>query len=251
MLTPSGASSIRLDTKQPHETTGPFDLGPIPKQIALMMARPASMYHPDAKRDLTERLGLAPNALPGAGNWYPEEGVLNLLVDLVETRSEAQVVVCGAGLSVAVLARACQLAGTGPVWAIESDDKAVAVTRGLLARIGAEARVIKAELTQYDQHNLWYARWSVSELPDRIDVLFLDGPGHFAGRTPRWPAGPELFPRLAQDGAVVLDDSRRVKEKKAMQRWAEDFPEWKKKNHKRGGGAALLTRRGKPRNKED
>ncbi|MEM1299145.1 MAG: class I SAM-dependent methyltransferase, partial [Pseudomonadota bacterium] len=205
-----------------------------------MMPRPASMYQSKNKRDLTERLGLAPDALPGAGNWYPDEKVLELLVDLVEMRGVCQAVVCGAGLSVAVLARACQLAGTGPVWAIESDDRAVAVTRGLLARIGATARVIKAELTDYDKHNLWYARWSVSELPDRIDLLFLDGPGHFAGRSPRWPAGPELFPRLAPDGVVVLDDSRRVKEKKAMQLWAKDFPEWKKIKHTRGGGAALL-----------
>lgn len=201
------------------------------------------MYKSKNKRDLTERLGLAPDALPGAGNWYPEEKVLELLVDLVEARASCQAVVCGAGLSVAVLARACQLAGTGPVWAIESDDRAVAVTRGLLARIGATAQVIKAELTEYDKHNLWYARWSVSGLPDRIDLLFLDGPGHFAGRSPRWPAGPELFPRLASDGAVVLDDSRRVKEKKAVELWANDFPEWKKTKHTRGGGAALLTRR--------
>ncbi|MFK7945038.1 MAG: class I SAM-dependent methyltransferase [Paracoccaceae bacterium] len=208
-----------------------------------MTARPASMYREKNKRDLTERLGLAPDALPGAGNWFPEEGVLSLLVDQVEAREHCHAVVCGSGLSVAVLARACQLAGTGPVWAIESDDRSVAVTRGLLARIGAKAHIIKAELTQYDQHNLWYARWSVSELPNRIDLLFLDGPGHFAGRTPRWPAGPELFPRLAGDGVVVLDDSRRVKEKKAMQRWAEQFPDLVKTRHKRGGGAALLSQR--------
>lgn len=201
------------------------------------------MYQPNSKRDLTERLGLAPDALPGAGGWYPDERVLELLVDLVESRESCQAVVCGAGLSVAVLARACQLAGTGPVWAIESDDRAVAVTRGLLARIGAQAKIIKAELTEYNKHNLWYARWSVSRLPDRIDLLFLDGPGHFAGRMPRWPAGPELFPQLAPDGAVVLDDSRRVKEKKAMELWAKDFPEWTKTKHDRGGGAALLTRR--------
>lgn len=208
-----------------------------------MLVRPASMYLPDAKRDLTERLGLAPDALPAAGNWFPEEGVLALLVDLVETRERCEVVVCGCGLSVAVLSRACQLAGNGPVTAIESDDRAVAVTSALLERIGASARIIKAELTQYDKHNLWYARWSVSELPDRIDMLFLDGPGHFAGRTPRWPAGPELFPRLAPDGVVVLDDSRRVKEKKALKRWAEDFPDLVTQKHGRGGGATMLVRR--------
>ena len=207
-----------------------------------MVARPASMYRPDTRRDLTERLGLPSNALPGAGNWYPEEGVLALLVDLVEARDPCEVVVCGSGLSVAVLARACQLAGTGPVTSIESDDRAAAVTRRLLNDISAEARIIKTELTQYDKHNLWYARAPLVSLPDRIDLLFLDGPGHFAGRMPRWPAGPELFPRLSEDGVVVLDDSRRVKEKKAMKHWAVGFPDLVVQKHKRGGGAALLVR---------
>lgn len=213
-------------------------------QIGAMSPRPASFYSHDDDRELTERLGLAPDSLPAAGNWFPDEGVLALLLDIVEARAACEVVVCGAGLSVAVLARACQLAGTGPVTAIESDGKALEVTERLLRAIGANARLMKAELTEYDKHNLWYARWTVAALPPRIDLLFLDGPGHFAGRTPRWPAGPELFPRLAPDGVVVLDDARRVKEKKALQRWAEDFPDLKPEKHRRPGGAVMLRRRG-------
>lgn len=207
-----------------------------------MAPAPASVYAPEDRRDLTERLGLAANALPAAGNWYPEEGVLALLVDLVEARDPCEVVICGAGLSVAVLARACQLSGKGPVTAIESDERSLAVTQKLLQRIGGAANLIRAELTEYDRHNLWYAPWSVSRLPERIDLLFVDGPGHFAGRTPRWPAGPELFPRTPPGGAVVLDDARRVKEKKALDLWAEAFPAFKKQKHDRRGGATLLVR---------
>ena len=209
-----------------------------------MTPPPASMYDSNSTRTLTDRLGLAPDDLPAAGNWYPEEGVLELLLDVIEGRERCEIVVCGAGLAVAVLARACTMAGSGAVTAIDPDPKAISVTREMLDATGGTARLIRAELTEYDKHNLWYARWSVSELPEAIDLLFIDGPGHFAGRTPRWPAGPELFPRVVPGGVVVLDDAKRVKEKKARQRWAEDFPNFVETKHKRPGGAVMLVRQG-------
>lgn len=199
----------------------------------------ASVHAGNSARALTDRLGLAPDALPDGGNWFPEDVTLILLLDLLEGRS-GEVVCCGAGLAVPVLARA--MAGRGRVTAIESDQRALAMTREMLAAIEAEATLVHAELTEYDKHNLWYARWALSDLPSRIDVLFIDGPGHFAGRSPRWPAGPELFGRLSEDAVVVLDDGKRVKEKKALQRWAEAYPWLVERPMKRTGGAVVLGR---------
>lgn len=207
-----------------------------------MAPHPASFYATRNRRALTDRLGLAPDALPGGGNWFPEEDTLLTLLDQVDGREDCHAVVCGAGLSVAVLA--CALAGRGSVTALESDQRALAMTREMLASVGAESRLIHAELTEYDKHNLWYARWSLDGLPDRIDLLFIDGPGHFAGRMPRWPAGPELFHRLGPDSVVILDDAKRVKEKKALQRWAEAYPWLVDQKSKKTGGAVVLRRRG-------
>ena len=192
---------------------------------------------------MTERLGLAADALPAAGNWYPEEDVLHLLLDHAVCRSDCHAVVLGAGLSVAVLARAFARNGSGQVWALESDDRSIAMTQMLLDDVGAKAHLLRAELTDYDKHNLWYGRWTLGGLPDRIDLRFLDGPGHFAGRMPRWPAGPELFGRLSDDAVVILDDAKRVKEKKALKKWAEDYP-WLKQYNTRRSGSVLLCREG-------
>ena len=149
----------------------------------------------------------------------------------------------GAGLSVAVLARLFSRGGSGKVWALESDDRSLAMTQDLLDEIGAEAQLLRAELVDYDKHNLWYGRWILNGLPDKIDLLFIDGPGHFAGRSPRWPAGPELFGRLTDQAVVILDDGKRVKEKKALKRWAEDYP-WLKQHNTKRSGAMLLCREG-------
>lgn len=198
-----------------------------------------SLYTACCDRPLTRRLGLAPNAFPAGGNFYPEEKVLALLADLALMQRPQSAVALGCGPQVVVLAAAMAQYG-GSVWVLESDQRAMDVTRAALARVGLTANLIHADLVEYDRHNLWYAVTAVRALPAEIGLLFIDGPGHFAGRMPRWPAGPELFHRLSADGTVVLDDAGRVKEKKALARWADAFPDWLQSRPI--GGAAQLCR---------
>jgi len=198
-----------------------------------------SLYADKPRRALTERLGLAADALPAGGNFYPEEQVLGVLADLSLTARPRVAVSLGAGAQVVVLAAAAARYG-GQVWALDTDQRALTVTAEMLAATGLDARLRFAELDPYDKHNLWYAGAAVAALPDSIDLLFVDGPGHFAGRVPRWPAGPELFPRLGPAATVLLDDAGRVKEKKALARWAKDFPDWVQS--KPVGGAVQLCR---------
>ena len=197
----------------------------------------ASIYKPTQRRPLADALGISADALPGGGNFYPEEDVLLLLAE--KARDRKNIVVCGGGPAVAVLAKS--VAGHGQVTVLETCNRMIRVTGRLLDAVGAEAKIIETSLDEYDKHNHWYPRHVMGRVPQGIDLLFVDGPGHFAGRMPRWPAGPELFPRLAPSGIVVLDDGRRVKEKKALKRWAEDFPWLKQQKTKTSGGAVLLT----------
>ena len=190
-----------------------------------------------------DRLTLAPDALPMGGNWYPEEPALERLVDLVETGKPERVVCCGGGLAAAVLARAQAQAGRPAVTVLEDDPAAIDLTHDMLtdAEANTAANVIHAELQDYDK-GLWYDRGVFNLLPAEIDFLMIDGPGHFAGPMPRWPAGPELFGRLARDGVVVLDDANRVKQKKALKKWAEAYP-WMRRDKKaeRAGLAVLRS----------
>ena len=208
------------------------------------MTSPPSSPNPAPRaRPLTERLGLAPDDLPAGGLWYPEEDVLLCLLDQIEARRPRRVVSLGGGIAVVVMARV--LGWDSELVMVEADPQMLAFTQDLLAELGADCKVrfLEAELQEYDKHNMWYWRGVLDELPAQIDLLFIDGPGHFAGRMPRWPAGPELFSRLQPGGIAILDDGKRVKEKKALKRWAEDFPDLKQEKTKTSGGAVILRAR--------
>ena len=197
----------------------------------------ASVYTSQTRRPLTQLLGLPADVLPGGGNFYPEEDALILLAGLAADRQS--IVICGGGPAAAVAARAMN--GQGHVTVLETCGRMAQMTETYLKAVDCSADIIETGLEGYDKHNLWYPRHVLNRVPQGIDLLFIDGPGHFAGRMPRWAAGPELFPRLAASGIVVLDDGGRVKEKKALKRWAEDFPWLSQTKPKKSGGAIVLS----------
>ncbi|MEM9139074.1 MAG: hypothetical protein AAGB15_04530 [Pseudomonadota bacterium] len=200
----------------------------------------ASHYTAQSKRALTSRVGLRADTLPQGGNFHPEEDVLALLLDHIDQHRPRTIVQLGGSMAAPLMALAA-----GPdvdLTVVESCGRTARITRRMLQASGAEAAVLETELQPYDKHNLWYARSVTGQLPHRIDLLFIDGPGHFAGRMPRWAAGPELFSRLAPSGTVVLDDGRRVKEKKTLKSWAEEFPDLCQTATKTSSGAVVLRR---------
>ena len=56
-------------------------------------------------------------------------------------------------------------------------------------------------------------------------MLVIDGPPESTGPLARYPAGPALFPRLANEGVVFLDDANRYTETEILRRWKMEFPE--------------------------
>lgn len=192
-------------------------------------------------RALMRRLRLASDTLPLGGGWYPSDQVLGATLDCVAGHRCDRVVVLGGGLSVPVLASV--IGDKGTIWMVEHDYRVIEITLEMMKSLDGQTdlRVMEAELQDYDERTLWYDRHLLRELPERLDLIFIDGPPHFCGRTPRYPAGPELFHKLSGDGSVVLDKAARAKEKKTLMRWAEAYPHLAQRQMK--GGAALLSAR--------
>ena len=138
------------------------------------------------------------------------------------------IVECGSGASTVVLARACERNGRGHVWSLEHLPDMAARTRAWLDEQGLEryATVIDAPLVPQGPDGptrLWYAVEGLPDLP--IDMVVVDGPpGVTAGSLARYPAGPRLFPRLSEDGAVFVDDADRPDERAMVLRWQQEFP---------------------------
>jgi predicted O-methyltransferase YrrM len=131
-----------------------------------------------------------------------------------------------------VLARELARGGGGKLWSLEHDRGWARLTGERLAAEGLDrwATVIEAPLAA---HPLappgcrWYERRALAELPDGgVDLLLVDGPpaGARGEERSRYPALPELAPRLAAGALVVLDDAGRPGEAWTVDRWEDLLP---------------------------
>ncbi|MEM8698942.1 MAG: class I SAM-dependent methyltransferase [Pseudomonadota bacterium] len=197
-----------------------------------------------AHERLMEKLDLAPGTLPRGGDWRIGDDLLLLLIERMRASPPDHVVELGSGLSTAVIARQMELSDRGKLWSVEHDASFLDETQAMLETHGLAHRVrlIEAPLMAWDKHTQWYDRAALDPLPERIDLLLIDGPPHHAGRMPRYPAGPELFSRLAPEGVAILDDGRRHKEQKALARWAEELPAFRQTPTETAKQAMILER---------
>lgn len=175
---------------------------------------------------LQQDLGFA-RSLPPAGGKAASPDFLKVLADHILREKPEVIVECGSGLSSVVAARCLQLNGKGRLYSLEHMEEYAAQTRGELDRqgLGNWASIIDAPLEPYyvDGRSFAWYRWR--DLPDLpIDLIVVDGPPARTGASPRYPAGPVLFPRLSHRGAVLIDDAARPEEIAVIAEWSRRFP---------------------------
>ncbi|WAX56028.1 class I SAM-dependent methyltransferase [Jatrophihabitans cynanchi] len=173
---------------------------------------------------LAERLGVGPGSLPLPGGWALTGQTLLALVDEVLSSTRENIVECGCGTSTVWIALALRHRGTGHVFALEHEVRFAGLARDQLRAHGLEqwATVIDAPLadTVIEGESVqWYDLAALDLLPDRIDLLFVDGPPGDTGRLARRPAYVLLQSRLYDDSVVVLDDTNRPAEKEISEDW--------------------------------
>jgi predicted O-methyltransferase YrrM len=187
---------------------------------------------------------------PPMRGWAASPDFLALVVGHAASHPSV-IVECGSGVSTLALARACERAGRGHVWSLEHLPEMAARTRAWLAehQLEGHATVIDAPLvpqTGAGPTAVWYAIDGLPDLP--IDMLIVDGPpGNVAGALARYPAGPHLFPRLAEGGAVFVDDAERPDERAMVARWRQEFPSLEPTEVPCEKGAVVLRRGAGPR----
>ncbi len=175
-----------------------------------------------AKRTLLDRLDLPHDALPNLGSWKADTGLLTLLVDHIEAHRPQIVVEFGSGASSLILAKALQLHGGGRLHSYDQHADFVAATRDWLAGHGLSADMHHAPLG--DPAPGWPGLWyDAPKLPDRIDLLVVDGPPWTIHPLIRGSA-ENLFARIQPGGAIVLDDAARPGERVVARRWRRSWP---------------------------
>lgn len=159
--------------------------------------------------------------------WAAAPDFLRLIVEHTLTERPSVIVECGSGTTTLMLARCCQINGTGRVYSLEHEPAFAERTRSELARydLQAYASVLDAPLVEHrlgTETFAWYDPGGLTAFA--IDLLVIDGPPGQRQRHARYPALPVLFPRLAARYTVFLDDAARADEREIIRRWQRDYP---------------------------
>jgi len=174
------------------------------------------------KRAMLAALDLPDDALPHLGSWKADVGFLRQIVSAIEELRPEHVVELGAGASTLIAAKAMQMNGGGRLHSFDQHQDFVQATADWLARYRLSADLQHAPLLRSAPG--WPGRWyAISDLPDRIDLLIIDGPPWAVHPLVRG-AAECLFHRLAPGGMVLLDDAARPGERIVARRWREMWP---------------------------
>lgn len=198
---------------------------------------------PEARAALLARLDLPDDALPNLGSWKADAGFLRLVADQILSKRPRTIVEFGAGASTLVAARALQINGEGALVSFDQHGDFVEETRVWLADHGIDADIRHAPLgpAPGGWPGLWYEH---GPLPERIDLLLIDGPPWTIHPFTRG-AAETLFDRIAPGGTVMLDDGARPGERVVAARWRERWPDFDfRLVHAGTKGTLIATRRG-------
>lgn len=175
------------------------------------------------KQRLLDTLGLAPDALPHLGSWKADTGFLRHIVNTIARLRPTNVVELGAGASTLIAARALALHGGGKLTSFDQHAGFVKATRAWLADNGLTVDLRHAPLEA--EGDDWPGRWyAVEGVPDRIDLIIIDGPPWSVHPLVRG-AADRLFDRLAPGGVILLDDAARPGERLVTRRWRKRWPD--------------------------
>lgn len=184
------------------------------------------MALPEALRALCTQLGLQ-TSIDYDPDWSAAPDFLDLIVRHALALRPETLVECGSGVTTLMLARCCQINGTGHVHSLEHQASFAARTREALARhaLSAYASVIDAPLPAVKlscQAFHWYDLAGLTA--QNIAMLVIDGPPGKLQPNARYPALPLLQDRLAEHCTVILDDAAREDERLCVTMWQTALP---------------------------
>jgi Methyltransferase domain len=154
------------------------------------------------------------------------------IVKHIRLFAPSKIVECGSGTSTMVMAHMLKAFGHhGHIYAIENHAPTVERMREELRQHDLERFVtlIVAPLVEkrYDGFETvfnWYDLSSTA-IPSDIDLLVVDGPFSRVNTYARYPAGPELLPKLSRDAHIFIDDAARADERGMLDLWQKLYPD--------------------------
>ncbi len=192
---------------------------------------------------LSRELGL-PRPLPPTRAYAASPDLLAELVGAIDRFAPDTVVELGAGLSTVVLARRLQQSGRGHLVTLEHLPEYAARSREELEAYGVSGSVSVLDAPLVDTP-VGPETWPWYELgpgvPERIDMLVVDGPPGRIRPQARYPAMPVLRDRLSPGARVFVDDGDRPDERLIVDRWLAEIDGLEAERLSIAQGAWMLT----------
>lgn len=170
-------------------------------------------------------------ALPSTRRWAASPDFILHLFHHIKRYAPRVIVECGGGTSTVAMAYALSGRENAHIYCIENHPRFASELELELKEKGLSDRVtvIVAPLTDRRYPDFpnafhWYDLSGVS-LPDDIDMLVVDGPFGLLNEFARYPAGPELLPRLSAQAHVFIDDAGRPDEASLGRLWRALYPD--------------------------
>jgi len=153
----------------------------------------------------------------------------------IRRKAPLHILECGAGPSTVLLAMIIQgQSSAGRLYSIEDHRGRANAVQTELKSLGltAVATVIPVEVAETSVPDapgqaFWY---DLASLPDEvtalpIDLLIVHGPNARPDLFSRYPAGPELFPRLSPDAHIFIENDDTPQERSLSKQWRKIYPD--------------------------
>ena len=168
-------------------------------------------------------------ALPPTRGWAASPDFLVQLAEIILEKKPKVIVELGSGTSSLVIGQLLKKIGDGHLFSYDHSEMFMAKTRKDLDREGLSEFVTlyyaPISVTEiYEKEWLWY---DLENIPEKIDMIIVDGPPMATGKLARYPAAPLLFPHTNDDAIILFDDAIRPDEKEMASLYETEFPNWK------------------------
>lgn len=171
-----------------------------------------------------------------------------LLLSTILKYKPQVIVELGCGTSTLLSSYALEQLGSGQVVSIDHDAKFAAICRNQLRdhRLSDWAAIYDCPLVPQQVDNVSYQYYDLSRvpLPERIDVLVVDGPPMWIQKEARYPALPLLMSRLGPSAVVLVDDAGRPDELSIVDRWMQKYDCFDRLYLETEKGTSILYRKG-------
>ncbi len=166
--------------------------------------------------------------LPPTRGWAASPDLLLHVANRIADTRPKVIVEMGSGTSSVVLGACLRRFGPGTVVSLEHEPQHAERMRAEIARhdLSDIVTVVDAPLGDMEIDGApwrWYTV-PMEAIPERIDMLFVDGPPAATWPLARYPALPVFRERLSENAAIYLDDGVRTDERDIAARWAREDP---------------------------